>query len=343
MAGKFKLSDHIQPARRDIGDITANILAVKREAGSKLLELGRCLIEAKAVLTHGEWLPWLENQVGFSERAAQQYMKLAREYTNPQALADLGATKALMLLALPEGEREEFIEVPHPVADGEKTVREMSTRELEKALREREEALAEKSVAEQARQKMAQDMAVAKQLLEAAQAERDEAVRELQGYQDSADAAEREIFLLTEQLEELKAKPVEVAVEVDQAAVEKARQETEASMRDKLDKAKAAQKKAEEKRKAAEAALSKAQAELEQAKAEGQAAREQAEKDGKRTAIAANEDLALFQVLLGQVQDEVNKMSGVLMKVRGRGDADTAGRLQKALLALADRVRGCAE
>ena len=138
MAGKFNLSDHLQPAKRDIGVITDEVLALKRVAGDSLLALGQRLIEAKAVLPHGEWLPWLEGRVGFSERTAQQYMKLARTYTNPQALADLGATKALMLLALPDGERDEFIESPHAVGDGEKSVQEMSTRELEAAIRERE-------------------------------------------------------------------------------------------------------------------------------------------------------------------------------------------------------------
>lgn len=59
-------------------------------------------------------------------------MKLAREWSNPNTLADLGASKALMLLALPESERERFAE-DHNVID-------MSARQLEQAIRERKEA-----------------------------------------------------------------------------------------------------------------------------------------------------------------------------------------------------------
>ncbi len=45
------------------------------------------------MLPHGEWLPWLTEQVEFSERTARNFMRLAREWTNRQALADLGAAK----------------------------------------------------------------------------------------------------------------------------------------------------------------------------------------------------------------------------------------------------------
>ena len=40
---------------------------------------------------------------------------------------------------------------------------------------------------------------------------------------------------------------------------------------------------------------------------------------------------------------QVNKLHGLLLKVRGRGDTELAGKLQKALLALADVTRRCAE
>ena len=92
----FDLTAALTPAEgRPIETITTEILHLKQQAGTAILEIGRRLIEAKKVLPHGEWLPWLENQVEFSERAAQNLMKLSREWTNPQALSDLGATKAL--------------------------------------------------------------------------------------------------------------------------------------------------------------------------------------------------------------------------------------------------------
>ena len=331
--GRFNLADHIKPAVRDIDTITNEVLAYKRQAGDPILALGQRLNEAKELLPHGEWLPWLEGAVGFSERAAQQYMRLAREYTNPQALADLGATKALMLLVLPPHEREEFIEVPHDVDGEEKTVQEMKTRELEAILKEREEAKAEAATAEQARQKMEQDMAMAKQLLQSAQEERDRALQD-------ARANAQEAVRLEKELEALRNRPVDVAVEVDQEAIAAARKETEAAMQAKLDKAKAAKEQAEQARKAAEEAQASAKKELEQLRAQ---LTEQSASEAKRTAIAGNKDLSLFEMLLTQTQENLNKMSGIRLKLATHGDTETAEKLSKLLLALSEKVREAAK
>ena len=110
---------------RDIETITAEILQLKEDAGNAILGIGQRLIEAKAMLSHGEWLPWLTERVEFSERAAQRLMKLAREWSNPTVLSDLGATKALTLLALPPEEREQFM-AEHNVID-------MTSREIGRA------------------------------------------------------------------------------------------------------------------------------------------------------------------------------------------------------------------
>lgn len=311
---------------RDIEAITQEILDAKRRGGEAILTIGRCLTEAKQALPHGEWLPWLNERVEFSESTAQRFMRLAREWSNPSALTDLGAAKALTLLALPAEEREAFISENHVVDGEEKTVIDMTSRELERAIRERKEAQeaaakaqAEASAAEQARAKMAEDMA----LLNA----------RLSGAQEDREQAAQAVARLEAQLAELKEKPVEVAVEtvVDQAAIEKARAEAVAGMQDKLDKAREAKKRAEDKQKIAEEALEQARLQLE----------EQAREE-KKAALGADKDLAQFEVLFDQTQSNVYKMQGILLKVRGR-DETAAGKLCKAIRALAEAVGRCAE
>nr|DAS13576.1 MAG TPA: Protein of unknown function (DUF3102) [Caudoviricetes sp.] len=311
---------------RGIEAITQEILDAKRRGGEAILTIGRCLTEAKQALPHGEWLPWLNERVEFSERTAQNFMRLSREWSNRQALADLGAAKALTLLALPAEERESFIAENHVVGGEEKTVIDMTSRELEKAIRERKEAQeaaakaqAEASAAEQARAKMAEDM----KLLNA----------RLSGAQEDREQAAQAVARLEAQLAELKEKPVEVAVEpvVDQEALEKARAEAVAGMQDKLDQAREAKKRAEDKQKIAEEALEQARLQLE----------EQAREE-KKAALGADKDLAQFEVLFDQTKETVNRMHGILLKVRSR-DEDAAGRLSKALAALAEAVRRCAE
>ena len=303
---------------RTIETITDEILDAKRTGGEAILTIGRCLIEAKDMLPHGEWLPWLNERVEFSERTAQKFMQLAREWANPNTLADLGASKALMLLALPEGEREQFVE-DHNVID-------MSARQLKEAIRERDEARkaaevakADASAAEQARAKMEEDMAVTQNLLESARAE--------------ADSAGSRARVLEEKLRMLQEKPVEVAVEtvVDPEAIEKATAEAVAEIKAKLDKAREAKKRAEDRQKIAEDALEQVRLQLEeQAKAE------------KKAALGADKDLAQFDLLFDQAQETVNKMRGILMKVAGREDG-TADKLRRAIQALAEAVGRCAE
>lgn len=303
---------------RSIESITAEILQLKQDAGNAILGIGQRLIEAKAMLPHGEWLPWLNEQIDISERTAQKFMRLAREWTNPNTLADLGASKALMLLALPEQEREQFIE-EHNVID-------MSARELEKAVKERDEALREAEeakaaaeAAEHSRAKMEVDMAALKELHQAAQ--------------DSEAMSREELEKLKAELKALQEKPVDVAVmKVDQDALDAARREAVAEMQAKVDKATEARKKAEEKRKKAEEDLEALRQQLETS--------QQAE---RRAMIAGDKDLAMFELLFSQGNEAVNKLHGLLIKVRGRGDAELAAKLQRALLALADATRRCAE
>lgn len=335
---RFQLADHLQktqpPQARDIEAITAEILDAKRAGGEAILTIGRGLMEAKALLPHGEWLPWLEERVEFSEKAAQNFMRIARNYANPQALADLGATKALMLLAVPDDARDEFISTPHLVDGEEKTVIDMTSRELDRAIRERDEALkaaaqaqAEQAAAEQARKKMAEDMALANSRIAGLNAEVEaQSIRA----SEAQDAAVR----LEEELEELRARPVEVAVQVDEAAVEAARREAEAAMRDKLDRAKAAEKKAREDLMELNSALQRAKMEREDA-LQRLDAMQRAE---KRAAMASNEDLVLFRELFERVQEQVNRIHGLLLKARDK-DADRAEKMSKALLALAEKVR----
>ncbi|MEM5780725.1 MAG: DUF3102 domain-containing protein, partial [Lawsonibacter sp.] len=254
---------------RTIEAITSEILRCKSQAGEAIMRIGLCLIEAKNQLSHGEWLPWLNERVEFSERTAQNFMRLARSYSNPQDLADLGYAKALTLLALPPEERERFLSEPHEVDGQEKDVIDMSARELEKAIRERDEAhrameqaKADAAHAEASRAKMEQDMAALKQLHQSAV---EDAERQKEAEAQAVKAAEEAAAKLQAELDALKAAPVDVAVmAVDQEALDKAKAEAAAELQEKLDKAKEAKAKADEKRKTAEAALAEANRKLEE-------------------------------------------------------------------------------
>ena len=304
--GRLIAQTMAQPAEgRTIEAITGDILEAKRTGGEAILTIGRCLIEAKDMLRHGEWLPWLNEQVELSERTAQKFMKLAREWSNPNTLADLGASKALMLLALPTEEREQFVE--------ENNVIDMSARQLEAAIKERDEARIDAADAQKSAMKLREALAA---------------------MQQERQVADQEVQKLTEELDELKARPVEVAVEtvVDQEAIDKARDEVRAEMQAKLDKAKEAAAKARDRQKQAEASVEILKRSLEE--------REKAE---KKAELSADKDLAQFEVLFQQAQENANKMRGILLKLRAREDPAAAQGAEKALKALAEAIRRCVE
>ena len=131
--------------QRSLATVTAEIRAyqdaARRAVLSYCIEIGRRLVEAKSMVSHGEWGTYLREELGFSQSTANNHMRLFEAYgadqmtltgaaVKSQAFADLSYTQALALLALPSEEaREEFVET-HDLAS-------MSTRELQEELRRR--------------------------------------------------------------------------------------------------------------------------------------------------------------------------------------------------------------
>ena len=121
-----------------IETVTEEILDLKRDFAENSFYIGQRLNEAKELLPHGEWLPWLEGRVNFSQRTAQKFMQIAREYEgNPKLVRELGSEKAFALLALPEEEREK-IAVEGAVVDGKtKAAADLTTRDVKQIVQER--------------------------------------------------------------------------------------------------------------------------------------------------------------------------------------------------------------
>ena len=115
---------------RTAGMIAAEINTIKAQARDVVcrsaIEIGRRLYEAKAIVPHGGWIAWLQENVDYSERTAQNLMRVYEEYgrnTNPQAIADLSYTQAVILLGLDRDARAELMENTDVAA--------MSTRDLQ--------------------------------------------------------------------------------------------------------------------------------------------------------------------------------------------------------------------
>lgn len=163
---KFTGNLPISNRPRTIETVTEEIVEIKQRVSEDFMELGQRLCEAKELLPHGEWLPWLEEKVQFSERTAQKFMALAREYaTNPQLAADLGSEKAFALLALPEAERAQFVAEPQTVNGKTKPAADLSRREFARAVRQKIAAGSAKDRENAYLQEQAEDEALYRGLL----------------------------------------------------------------------------------------------------------------------------------------------------------------------------------
>ena len=326
---------------RDIEMVTSDIHYAQRQGArqllSNLIEIGRLLVEAKSMVPHGEWGKYLEERVNYSQSTANNYMKLYQEYgdnqesffnslSNSQAFGNLSYTQAIALLALPAEERQEFAET--------NDVAEMSTRQLEQAIRERNEERAARERAEELAEKAKQDL-IAQEKATAAEKDNVARLRDLQvKAKGEANAANEKVEKLQKQLEKAEAdkKAAEDALtkakenpDIPEAVMESLRQQVAAD--------------------AAREATEKLQAELAAANKAKETAERNAEQAEQKLVAAqkalqlSSPDAAVFKTLFEQVQENFKCMLEALKNVQ-QSDPETGAKLRKAVQTLLDKLAG---
>ncbi len=350
-----------ETAPRTVDTVTLEIVTLKRQAGQVLMgyaiEIGRRLVEVKAMLPHGAWGDYLKNRVEYSQSTADNFMKLFREYgetqqslfgaePNSQTIANLPYSKALALLALPADDREAFVE--------ENDVEAMSTRELQAALRAKEEAEAEARNAEESRAKMEADMRAANEHMAAARA----AAEESRQAQEAAEARSAELARRLEELEKDPVHPVgqggnpggtgphpegadgipAFSEENARALREEGRQEAEKVLQEKLCAAErdkeAAVKLAREELAAAEEAAREAQKAGKGTVAALKKAQEESDRLRRELAAASSKQVTVFEVRFKNTQTEFAAMLDALAEMRRAGDREHHDKLVDATRAL---------
>ena len=318
------------------------------------IEIGRRLVEAKEMLNHGEWLPWLKRETEFSERSAQNYMKVFNTYgaaqlglfgpeTNTQTFADLPISKALALLSLPESERESFAE--------EVGAETLSVRDLEALVKERTAELEEtaRKLEEQAKSDASE--------IHDLQNDLEDAIERREREEKARAEAEEQLRRIKQELDEIEKRPQAVVYERDEKAIAKAANEAadaerekhleeEKKLKAKIAELKEQAKKNDEILRCAQDDMQKAQADAkdareaaakaQQAEAEAQRLQRDVEALRKQLSMAAPE-VAEFKAAFDRAQDELVHMTDALHRIE---DEEIKGKLRKACAAMLDGFMG---
>ncbi len=130
---------------RPLEVIETEINFYKQQTATGIIEIGKRLNEARKQLGEGETFSnWL-TKMDFSRRSAYRFISVASEFSNVPTLAQTSISKLYALLEIPQEERDSFISTPHSTPSGEeKTIEEMTTREVEKAVKEWKQKVEEK-------------------------------------------------------------------------------------------------------------------------------------------------------------------------------------------------------
>lgn len=339
-------------AQRDIQIVTVEINVLHRQAQemalSYAIQIGQRLKEAKAMLPHGEWGRWLETEVPFKPSTAQNFMRIFEEYgsnqtslfgeAKTQTIGNLPYTKALKLLAIGDSdEREAFIE--------ENDVANMSTRELEKAIRERDEARQEADLLK--KRSEFQRVQIDKQF------ETENQLKKQLAELNAANVSPEEL-----EAERAKVAAAEKAAADANAALQAAK-DAEAKAKESAKKARADLKALKEnpvipddtmeaiRKEAEEAAAKAAQDEVDKQVAEAKKRAEDAEKaakeaaealeQAKRQAASSDPDTAVFKTYFSAVQEDFNRLHGVFLKIQ-QSDPGKADKLKTAMTALLQKM-----
>lgn len=133
--------------------VTAEARILRMSININMFHLARVLVEAKAVVPHGEWLAWIRENADVSEKTAEDMMAAYRRFKDNPQIQALAPSKTFKLLALPAGAEDAFME--------QNDVQNMTVRQIQEAVkkaRAEEQAKAQASIErEQELRKAAED------------------------------------------------------------------------------------------------------------------------------------------------------------------------------------------
>lgn len=86
---------------QEINRLHSELCGMARTSLEKAIRIGELLTEQKAQLKHGEWLPWVRENIEFSQQTASNYVRLFQNREKLPSVGNLELTEAYRLLSQP--------------------------------------------------------------------------------------------------------------------------------------------------------------------------------------------------------------------------------------------------
>ncbi|WP_311486540.1 DUF3102 domain-containing protein [uncultured Anaerococcus sp.] len=121
----------------NLNQIVSEIKFFENQAVVSYWEIGKRLSQAKEQVGHGEWIPWIEENLNYTRQTASSLIRVYESYPNGNTSLHLNFSKVLALTSIKDEEdRQDFID-SHEVED-------MTTRQLQAEIKEYKAGLEEK-------------------------------------------------------------------------------------------------------------------------------------------------------------------------------------------------------
>ena len=210
----------------------------------------------------------------------------------------------------------------------------MSARELDELIQAKKAAEDERDLYEQ---KLAEQMGAAERLKKDAETAAQEAEARCRELAET----QAQIRALQENIRTLESRPVEVAVQVDEGAVAKAREEEKAAAKKELERLEKKLQKAEKAREQAEATAKAAEDKLETAAADVAKERDGLKlelQEARRKLEMSDVTVAQFKIVFDTVQGNLNDMLALIAKASGENQTKLRAAAEKLVDAFKGRI-----
>ena len=289
---------------RTLPVIASEILQIEenacRVAMDAAIRIGERLKEAKGIAGHGSWAQWCDENLNYSQKKAERFMKIYEEYGDENSpylksttLSKLSISKALSLLDIPKNEVKTFAET-HDIEA-------LSVRELEEEIKKLK---AEKMDAEALKE---ETIELKKELEELREAGVD--TEKIEALESKLKKQEEKYKKLAEDLKaekETRAKAVSEALEKEKAQLMKQAEDA-------------------------------AEVQLQEVRKENEELEEKLERLAKRIENSANENTLVFKLRVDQLQEV---FAECMACAEAETDPEMQGKMKNALSAVMDNLRG---